>query len=132
MIDFLVNTVFNHVMDQITADNKLISDLGGPSKVAERLGFPKAGGQQRVQNWLSRGIPSHIKVANPELFMPNLSGTRPELAQASTPIPVDIPATDPELSHAMAEAAKAGLIERRCLVRRADDRARLAAAGQGV
>lgn len=56
----------------------------------------------------------------------------PELAHAAAPIPTDIPSVDPELDCAMAEAAQAGLIERRIFVRRADDRERLAAAGQGV
>lgn len=56
----------------------------------------------------------------------------PELAHAAEPIPTDIPSIDPELDRALVEAAKAGLIERRIFVRRADDRARLAAAGQGV
>lgn len=56
----------------------------------------------------------------------------PELAHAAEPIPTDIPSTGPDLDRAMSEAAKAGLIERRIFVRRADDCARLAAAGQGV
>jgi len=61
-------------MKQKIADKKIISDLGGPSKVAELLGFKKPGGQQRVQNWLARGIPFQIKVERPDLFMPELSG----------------------------------------------------------
>lgn len=54
-------------------DQKLIDDLGGPSKVAELLGLPKLGGQQRVQNWIARGIPSAVKVLRPDLFMPELA-----------------------------------------------------------
>lgn len=54
----------------MTDDRKLIEDLGGPSKVAELLHFPKQGGAQRVQNWLTRGIPAKVKVEHPELFMP--------------------------------------------------------------
>ncbi|MFN3375222.1 MAG: hypothetical protein ACK40S_01545, partial [Burkholderiaceae bacterium] len=46
--------------------------LGGPSKVAELLELPKKGGQQRVQNWLVRGIPAQVKVARPDLFMPEV------------------------------------------------------------
>ena len=54
----------------MTSDAQLIKDLGGPAKVAELLGYEKAqGGTQRVQNWLTRGIPSHVKVKHPELFM---------------------------------------------------------------
>ncbi len=30
-------------------------------------------GQQKVTNWLQRGIPAHVKVAHPELFMPELA-----------------------------------------------------------
>lgn len=50
-------------------DADLIRDLGGPTKVAELLGYDKAGGAQRVQNWLVRGIPAHVKVERPDLFM---------------------------------------------------------------
>jgi len=60
-------------MDKTTsqrdADAELIRSLGGPTKVAKLLGY-EVGGVQRVQNWLSRGIPSHVKVARPDLFMP--------------------------------------------------------------
>ena len=50
------------------SDAQLIKDLGGPSKVAEILGF-KDGGPQRVQNWITRGIPAHVKVMRPDLFL---------------------------------------------------------------
>ena len=56
-------------------DADLIARLGGPSKVAELLGIDKRGGAQRVQNWITRGIPAHIKVKRPELFMPELAHT---------------------------------------------------------
>ena len=51
-------------------DSQLIENLGGPTKVAELLKFDKQGGVQRVQNWLTRGIPAHVKVNYPHLFMP--------------------------------------------------------------
>lgn len=52
-------------------DTDLIKRLGGPTRVAELLGYDKArGGVQRVQNWLTRGIPSSVKVERPDLFMP--------------------------------------------------------------
>ena len=73
MIDFFVNAVCNLAMDQKNSDKKLIIDLGGPSKVAKLLGYIKAGGQQRVQNWLTRGIPAQVKVDRPDLFMPNMT-----------------------------------------------------------
>lgn len=51
-------------------DAALIESLGGPAKVAERLKYDKqAGGIQRVQNWMTRGIPAHVKVEFPDLFM---------------------------------------------------------------
>lgn len=68
--DLLSNVVFNPGMSlNAHPDWSLIVDLGGPLKVAELLGFPKAGGVQRVQNWKARGIPAHVKVRYPEIFM---------------------------------------------------------------
>lgn len=55
-------------------DAGLIIALGGPAKLAETLGYDKsAGGVQRIQNWMTRGIPSAVKVERPDLFMPHLS-----------------------------------------------------------
>ena len=65
-------------MQTIQTDAEIISKLGGPSKVAELLGIQKSGGAQRVQNWITRGIPSQMKVNRPDLFMP-------ELAKAAAP-----------------------------------------------
>lgn len=54
-------------------DSKVIDNLGGPTKVAEKLGYDKtAGGVQRVQNWRNRGIPAEVKIQFPELFMTDL------------------------------------------------------------
>ena len=50
-------------------DADLIKYYGGPTKLARRLGFPEKGGVQRVQNWLSRGIPPKIKIQYPNLFL---------------------------------------------------------------
>lgn len=63
--DFLLNMVFNKSM----TDSELIEHLGGPTKVAELLQFDKAGGVQRVQNWITRGIPAQVKVDHPAIFM---------------------------------------------------------------
>ena len=51
-------------------DLELITQLGGPAKVAELLGFDKATGTQRVFNWTKResGIPSKIKLDFPKYF----------------------------------------------------------------
>jgi hypothetical protein len=64
-------------------DAQLIEKLGGPTQVAERLGLPKYGGVQRVQNWTVRGIPSAVKVEYPALFMPNLMASLENTAQAA-------------------------------------------------
>ena len=56
-------------MTEIDADAALIRELGGPSKLAETLELDKRGGAQRVQNWLTRGIPAHVKVKYPHLFL---------------------------------------------------------------
>jgi hypothetical protein len=54
-------------------DSKIIDDLGGPSKLAELLGYDKtSGGVQRIQNWKKRGIPSSVKIEHPDLFMTDL------------------------------------------------------------
>ena len=65
-------------MDQKQIDAKLIADLGGPVAVATLLGFEKEGGVQRVQNWIARGIPAAVKVARPDLFMPDFASGRPK------------------------------------------------------
>ena len=63
----------NGGMSTLERDREIIQALGGPRKVAERLGMLQPFGQQKVTNWLVRGIPAHIKVAHPELFMPELA-----------------------------------------------------------
>lgn len=47
----------------------MIKKLGGASRVAKLLGYDKRGGVQRVQNWISRGIPSLVKLNHPEIFL---------------------------------------------------------------
>jgi len=50
-------------------DKKVITDLGGPAEVARKLGLdPTNGGVQRVQNWMTRGIPSAVRLAHLKLF----------------------------------------------------------------
>lgn len=53
----------------IDEDRKRIARLGGPTRVADLLAFKRPGGVQRVQNWLTRGIPPAVKVQRPELFL---------------------------------------------------------------
>ena len=50
-------------------DSNLIDELGGPSKLAELLGFSKSGGAQRVHNWRVRGIPPSVKLQYPNVFL---------------------------------------------------------------
>lgn len=61
-------------------DTEIINDLGGPTKVAALLGMDKPGSVQRVQNWLTRGIPAQVKVDYPHLFLNRELGS--ELATA--------------------------------------------------
>jgi hypothetical protein len=76
--DIWFNAVFNVGMAQNEhADWALIAKLGGPSKVAELLEYPKEGGAQRVQNWKARGIPAAVKLARPDLFLADLHNGKP-------------------------------------------------------
>lgn len=51
-------------------DKTLIKTLGGPAKVARLLGYNlRAGGIQRVQNWLTRGIPPAVKIQHQDIFL---------------------------------------------------------------
>ena len=66
VFDTRLNMVFNAGM----TDSELIRHLGGPTKVAELIGFDKtAGGVQRVQNWITRGIPPRVKLQHPGVFL---------------------------------------------------------------
>lgn len=57
---------------QVEKDAELIESLGGPAKVADLLGYRDESGTQRVWNWTKRGIPSQVKIDNPEIFLPHL------------------------------------------------------------
>ncbi|MBY0474198.1 MAG: helix-turn-helix domain-containing protein [Nitrosomonas sp.] len=49
--------------------SKLIDDLGGPTVLAEKLGYDKKnGGVQRVSNWRYRGIPAAVILKNQHIF----------------------------------------------------------------
>jgi hypothetical protein len=50
-------------------DAMLINELGGPTKVSDMLGYDRNGGPQRVQNWISRGIPPRVKLDHPDIFL---------------------------------------------------------------
>lgn len=50
-------------------DTEKLIELGGPAKVAELLGYAKSGGVQRVQNWMTRGIPDRVKVEHQAIFL---------------------------------------------------------------
>lgn len=61
--------VFNRGM----TDAELIKQLGGSTKVAELLGYGREdGGVQRVQNWITRGIPSKVKLDHPQIFLTHM------------------------------------------------------------
>ena len=72
------------------SDSNLIDELGGPSKLAELLGFSKLGGAQRVHNWRVRGIPPSVKLQYPNVFLLDGKGRfRPGAAASDS-------ATEPE------------------------------------
>jgi hypothetical protein len=53
-------------------DADIIKSHGGPAQLARLLGYDMPHGVQRVQNWLSRGIPSKVKVERPDIFLAHL------------------------------------------------------------
>lgn len=56
----------------INTDKDIIVALGGSTKVAEMLGLKS---KQRVQNWMTRGIPAEVKLQYPHIFLnPHISG----------------------------------------------------------
>lgn len=64
-------------------DKDLIEVLGGPTRVAELLGYDKSsGGVQRVQNWITRGIPAKVKLDHPALFLARRDSKGPQQAEA--------------------------------------------------
>lgn len=64
-------------------DSELIDALGGPTKLAERLGYPPIGGPQRVSNWRARGIPPRVKLERPDLFLTPLPAGAPAIPEES-------------------------------------------------
>lgn len=66
VIDDCLNMVFNILMNK---SQHIIDQLGGPSKVAELLGWKDKPGQvQRIHNWKSRGIPARVLLDRPDVF----------------------------------------------------------------
>lgn len=64
------NTVFSakhRVKVLAMTDAELIKQMGGPTQLAKQLGYGK-GGTQRVQNWITRGIPASVKLKHLDLF----------------------------------------------------------------
>lgn len=52
------------------SDKEKISNLGGSTAVAKLLGYDLTkGGAQRVNNWITRGIPAQVKIDHPKLFL---------------------------------------------------------------
>lgn len=64
------------------SDSDIIDKLGGPSRVAEQLGYSKVGGVQRVQNWKVRGIPARVRLQRPDLFPPSVIEGAPAVPTA--------------------------------------------------
>ena len=62
----------------IEADKEILLRLGGSTRVAELLGFKD---KQRVQNWMTRGIPAKVKLQYPHLFLnPNIQSSKSSAA----------------------------------------------------
>lgn len=59
---------------RVAADRDLIRALGGQTAVARMLGLTLPGGAQRVNHWLTRGIPAAVKLSRPDIFLTNLEG----------------------------------------------------------
>lgn len=59
----------------MSSDKDLIESLGGPAKLAARLGYSV----QRVQNWKERGIPAQVRLDHPDVFP--LRARQPEAVQ---------------------------------------------------
>lgn len=57
-------------------DRELIATLGGPAALAKLIGYTYPGARQRVQWWTVRGIPSDVKLANPDIFLRELKVNR--------------------------------------------------------
>lgn len=58
-------------MDElIDQDAARIRELGGPAAVARLLGYAPERGTQRVNNWMTRGVPVRVKYHHPEIFPP--------------------------------------------------------------
>ena len=50
-------------------DSDVILAFGGPTALAKKLGMdPSTGGVQRVQNWMTRGIPRAVKWDHQDVF----------------------------------------------------------------
>lgn len=67
-------------------DSEFIEKLGGPTKVAELLKLEKHGGVQRVQNWITRGIPSRVKLDYPDIFLRDMETQKPAIPPQETPL----------------------------------------------
>lgn len=61
-------------LKQIAEDAALIDKHGGAAALAKKL-MLKGRGQERVQNWKTRGIPPSIKLMYPEYFLPAMKRT---------------------------------------------------------
>lgn len=55
--------------EQIEKDALFIKEFGGSTKLARALGFDTPAGISRVHMWITRGIPSYIKLEYPKIFL---------------------------------------------------------------
>lgn len=62
----------------MTTDKELIEQHGGPGPLAKELGYSV----QRVQNWVTRGIPANEKLKHPEIFLREQPLSHPQSGRA--------------------------------------------------
>lgn len=63
------------------SDIELIERLGGPAKLARRLGYATPAGTRRVANWKKRGIPAQVRLDNPRIFKAATRAVRPSVSK---------------------------------------------------
>jgi hypothetical protein len=85
-LNMVFNVSYMNTQIQIQADKESIEQHGGPTKLAEMLGYDKQkGGVQRVHNWMTRGIPPRVKLDWPELFQHKNPPRKPTKPRAAPP-----------------------------------------------
>lgn len=59
---------------------ELIQAAGGQTALAQKMGYDKEGGRQKVQSWVYNGIPAHVLLHNRPFFRKLIRRHRAKLA----------------------------------------------------